>query len=67
MLVAMALRSLFPTRVYTARLGSQSSSSLNSRLLRECRQLAPGQVEVERGGEFAHVRIDAPFELRERR
>jgi uncharacterized protein (TIGR02466 family) len=40
MLVAMALRSLFPTRVYTARLGSQSSSSLNSRLLRECRQLA---------------------------
>ena len=40
MLVAMALRSLFPTRVYTARLGSQSSRSLNSRLLRECRQLA---------------------------
>jgi uncharacterized protein (TIGR02466 family) len=40
MLVPMALRSLFPTRVYAARLGPRSSGGLNSRLLRECRQLA---------------------------
>src|SRR5262245_66537615 len=35
----MPVRSLFPTRVYTAKLAS-SSNSLNTRLLRECRQLA---------------------------
>src|SRR3954471_12778897 len=37
---AMALQSLFPTRVYRARLTARSSNILNSRLLRECRQLA---------------------------
>jgi uncharacterized protein (TIGR02466 family) len=42
MLAGMALQSLFPTRVYTARLAprASSSTSLNARLLRECRQLA---------------------------
>jgi len=37
---AMALLALFPTRIYTARLGPRVSNILNSRLLRECRQLA---------------------------
>jgi uncharacterized protein (TIGR02466 family) len=36
----MALQTLFPTRVYLARLQANSSNSLNPRLLRECRQLA---------------------------
>ena len=36
----MPVRSLFPTRVYTAKLPSGASNSLNTRLLRECRQLA---------------------------
>ena len=36
----MVLRALFPTRVYSARLGSRTANSLNTRLLRECRQLA---------------------------
>lgn len=40
----MPLQSLFPTRIYTAKLESRpasaSGASLNSRLLRECRQLA---------------------------
>ena len=39
----MPLQSMFPTRVYTARLaprGSGPGASLNSRLMRECRQLA---------------------------
>ena len=36
----MVLRALFPTRVYAARLGSRTANSLNTRLLRECRQLA---------------------------
>ena len=31
---------LFPTRIYAARLPARASNSLNSRLLRECRQLA---------------------------
>src|SRR5262245_8936741 len=35
----MPVKSLFPTRIYTAKLGSPSNS-LNQRLLRECRQLA---------------------------
>jgi uncharacterized protein (TIGR02466 family) len=39
----MPLQSLFPTRVYTARLAPRATgadASLNARLLRECRQLA---------------------------
>ena len=38
----MPLQSLFPTRIYTARLDPRAASGggLNSRLLRECRQLA---------------------------
>jgi uncharacterized protein (TIGR02466 family) len=41
----MPLKTLFPTRIYTARLtsgasGSSNRMALNSRLLRECRQLA---------------------------
>jgi len=36
----MALQSLFPTRIYTARLVPRAANSLNTRLLRECRQLA---------------------------
>ncbi len=36
----MALQTLFPTRVYQARLQTKSADGLNHRLLRECRQLA---------------------------
>jgi uncharacterized protein (TIGR02466 family) len=36
----MPVQTLFPTRVYTARLGASVVKTLNSRLLRECRQLA---------------------------
>ena len=36
----MAVQTLFPTRVYLARLQTRTPNSLNSRLLRECRQLA---------------------------
>ena len=36
----MALQTLFPTRVYQARLQTRSAHRLNNRLLRECRQLA---------------------------
>jgi len=36
---AMALQSLFPTRIYSARLTPRTSNILNTRLLRECRQL----------------------------
>jgi uncharacterized protein (TIGR02466 family) len=36
----MALQALFPTRIYSARLEPRASNTLNSRLLRECRQLA---------------------------
>jgi uncharacterized protein (TIGR02466 family) len=36
----MPLQKLFPTRVYTANLKSGASKALNSRLLRECRQMA---------------------------
>jgi uncharacterized protein (TIGR02466 family) len=38
----MSVRSLFPTRIYVAKLGSAAARErgLNSRLLRECRQLA---------------------------
>jgi uncharacterized protein (TIGR02466 family) len=37
---AMALQALFPTRIYSARLEPRRANILNSRLLRECRQLA---------------------------
>lgn len=37
---AMALQALFPTRIYSARLQPRGANVLNSRLLRECRQLA---------------------------
>ena len=36
----MPVKSLFPTRVYTAQLAPGAANSLNARLLRECRQLA---------------------------
>jgi uncharacterized protein (TIGR02466 family) len=36
----MPLHTLFPTRVYTAKVGPATPNTLNSRLLRECRQLA---------------------------
>jgi uncharacterized protein (TIGR02466 family) len=36
----MPLQTLFPTRIYTGRLEPRATNSLNSRLLRECRQLA---------------------------
>ena len=36
----MPVRSLFPTRVYTARISRGISDELNLRLLRECRQIA---------------------------
>jgi uncharacterized protein (TIGR02466 family) len=36
----MPVTTLFPTRVYTANLARGAAASLNSRLLRECRQLA---------------------------
>jgi uncharacterized protein (TIGR02466 family) len=36
----MAIQSLFPTRVYTAKLMSRGSAGLNAQLLREIRQLA---------------------------
>ena len=35
----MTIESLFPTRIYTARLRTRDSAGLNRRLLRECRQL----------------------------
>ncbi len=35
----MSVESLFPTRVYTARLQARGGDVLNERLLRECRQL----------------------------
>ena len=36
----MPVRTLFPTRIYVAKLAPRSTNTLNSRLLRECRQLA---------------------------
>jgi uncharacterized protein (TIGR02466 family) len=36
----MPVRSLFPTRIYTAQLSRGVSDDLNTRLLRECRQIA---------------------------
>ena len=36
----MAIRSLFPTRIYTAALPRARAAALNARLLRECLQLA---------------------------
>ena len=41
----MSVTTLFPTRIYTANLARGAAASLNSRLLRECRQLS-----VEDGG-----------------
>jgi len=40
MLTGMPLQTLFPTRIYTAKLTSGTADTLNARLLRECRQLA---------------------------
>jgi uncharacterized protein (TIGR02466 family) len=40
----MPVSSLFPTRVYTARLSRGVSDDLNTRLLRECRQIAADDV-----------------------
>src|SRR5690606_753608 len=37
---AMAIRSFFPTRIYTAALPSTKAAALNARLLRECLQLS---------------------------
>ena len=51
----MPLKSLFPTRIYTARLNAGSTNSLNSRLLRECRQLA-----LDDGGGRAWSRTNYP-------
>jgi uncharacterized protein (TIGR02466 family) len=36
----MSVQSLFPTRIYTAKLSGAAAGALNSRLLRECRVLA---------------------------
>jgi uncharacterized protein (TIGR02466 family) len=36
----MPVQTLFPTRIYVAKLGGAASNTLNARLLRECRQLA---------------------------
>src|ERR1043165_5553398 len=52
---AMALQSLFPTRIYSARLAPRSSNILNTRLLRECRQLA-----LDDGGGRAWSRTNYP-------
>jgi len=54
----MPLQSLFPTRVYSARLaprGSGPNSNLNARLLRECRQLS-----IDDGGGRAWSRTNYP-------
>jgi uncharacterized protein (TIGR02466 family) len=40
----MPVNSLFPTRVYTARISRGVSDDLNTRLLRECRQIAADDV-----------------------
>ena len=40
MLPGMPVRTLFPTRIYTAKLTPRTTNTLNTRLLRECRQLA---------------------------
>ena len=51
----MPVRTLFPTRVYVARLAPRSTNTLNSRLLRECRQLA-----LEDGGGRVWSRTNYP-------
>jgi len=51
----MSVRSLFPTRIYVARLAPRATNTLNSRLLRECRQLA-----LEDGGGRTWSRTNYP-------
>jgi uncharacterized protein (TIGR02466 family) len=40
----MPVQTLFPTRVYSAKLSGAASSALNARLLRECRALAQDDI-----------------------
>lgn len=44
----MTLHSLFPTRVYAARIATATRPSLHARLLQECRQLAVDDVAGQR-------------------
>lgn len=44
----MAIRSFFPTRVYTAALSKARAAALNTRLLRECLQLSHDDVAGQR-------------------
>jgi uncharacterized protein (TIGR02466 family) len=44
----VAIRSFFPTRIYTAALPSARAAALNARLLRECRLLARDDVAGQR-------------------
>lgn len=44
----MAIRSFFPTRIYTAALPKPKAAALNARLLRECLQLAEDDVAGQR-------------------
>jgi uncharacterized protein (TIGR02466 family) len=55
MLARMSALTLFATRIHTARLARGRSDALNSRLLRECRQLA-----VEDGAGIAWSRSNYP-------
>jgi uncharacterized protein (TIGR02466 family) len=55
MLARMPMLALFPTRIHTARLVRGASDNLNSRLLRECRQLA-----VEDGAGIAWSKANYP-------
>jgi uncharacterized protein (TIGR02466 family) len=44
----VAIRSFFPTRIYSAALSPSRATALNSRLLRECRQLQVEDVAGQR-------------------
>jgi uncharacterized protein (TIGR02466 family) len=44
----VAIRSFFPTRIYTAALPKPKAAALNARLLRECLQLAEDDVAGQR-------------------
>jgi uncharacterized protein (TIGR02466 family) len=47
----MPVQTLFPTRVFTARLSGATADTLNTRLLRECRVLAQDDVAGQRWSE----------------
>lgn len=52
MLAGMPVKTFFPTRIYTANFGRRAANTLNTRLLRECRQLA---LEDEAGRRWSRT------------